>query len=56
MTKLCTPTGYGQLLNIANIQNGVLDSNLLAPNFGSIGDPGSSDIARTFQLSFHVRF
>lgn len=46
----------GQLLNIANIQNGKLDSNLLSPTFGGIGDPSGSDIARTFQLSFHVRF
>ena len=46
----------GQLLNIANIQNGKLDSNLLNPTFGGIGNPSGSDIARTFQLSFHVRF
>ena len=46
----------GQLLNISNIKNGTLDSNLLNPTFGGIGDPVSSDIPRTFQLSFHVRF
>lgn len=46
----------GQLLNVSNIQNGTLDSNLRDPIFGGIGDPVSSDIARTFQLSFHVRF
>lgn len=46
----------GQMLNIRNIQNGKLDANLAAPNFGGIGDPSSSDIPRTFQLSFHVRF
>lgn len=46
----------GQILNVANIQNGKFDSNLLNPVFGGIGDPSGSDIARTFQLSFHVRF
>jgi len=46
----------GQVLNIKNIQNGKLDTNLLNPTFGGIGNPVSSDIARTFQLSFHVRF
>ena len=46
----------GQLLNVANILNGKFDSNLRAPIFGGIGDPTTTDIARTFQLSFHVRF
>lgn len=46
----------GQALNIRDIQHGKLDSNLLSPNWGGIGDPTNSDIARTFQLSFHVRF
>jgi hypothetical protein len=46
----------GQVLNINNIQHGKLDTNLLKPAFGGIGDPSSTDIARTFQLSFHVRF
>jgi hypothetical protein len=44
------------VLNINNIQHGKLDTNLLKPAFGGIGDPSSTDIARTFQLSFHVRF
>ena len=46
----------GQILNIANIQNGKFDSNLLNPTFGGIGNPSDTDIPRTFQLSFHVRF
>jgi TonB dependent receptor len=46
----------GQALTVNNIQHGKLDSNLLKPNFGGIGDPSTTDIARTFQLSFHVRF
>lgn len=46
----------GQALNIANLTNGKFDKDLRNPNFGGIGDPSSSDIARTFQLSFHVRF
>jgi hypothetical protein len=46
----------GQALNIRDIKHGKLDSNLLAPLFGGIGDPTNTDIARTFQLSFHVRF
>lgn len=58
----------GQVLHIADIQKGKLDHNLLQPAFpasaflpfagafGGIGDPSSADIARTFQLSFHVRF
>ena len=46
----------GQALNVKNIQNGKLDSNLRNPIFGGIGDPVGTDIARTFQLSFHVRF
>ncbi|HEY6968820.1 MAG TPA: TonB-dependent receptor [Candidatus Angelobacter sp.] len=46
----------GQILNIANIQNGKFDNNLVNPIFGGIGDPSDSDIPRTFQLSFHVRF
>ncbi len=46
----------GQILNVADIQNGKFDSNLANPIFGGIGDPSGSDIARTFQLSFHVRF
>jgi hypothetical protein len=46
----------GQALNIANLTRGKFDKNLRNPIFGGIGDPSSSDIARTFQLSFHVRF
>jgi hypothetical protein len=46
----------GQALNINNIQHGKFDKNLLNPIFGGIGDPSNTDIARTFQLSFHVRF
>jgi hypothetical protein len=58
----------GQALKITDIQKGKRDGNLLKPAFqsplstgflgifGGIGDPSSADIARTFQLSFHVRF
>ncbi|HEY6968821.1 MAG TPA: TonB-dependent receptor [Candidatus Angelobacter sp.] len=53
--------GNGQLLNVSNIQSGKFDSSLAFPNWGAapdagIGDPASTDIPRTFQLSFHVRF
>jgi hypothetical protein len=46
----------GQVLNLSNLTNGKFDSNLRKPTFGGIGDPSSTDIPRTFQLSFHVRF
>ncbi len=60
-TTCARPTGTlagnaGQLLNIKDIQHGKLDSDLLNPAFGGIGDPSGTDIASTFQLSFHVRF
>jgi hypothetical protein len=46
----------GQPLNISNLRNGKVSSNLLAPLFGGIGDPTTADGSRLFQLSFHVRF
>ena len=52
----------GQVLNLQNLQNGVVSPDLLNPIFGpsgavdGIGDPGAADIPRTFQLSFRVRF
>ena len=45
-----------QVLTVQNIQHGIFDTNLVKPIFGGIGDPSTTDIARTFQLSFHVRF
>jgi hypothetical protein len=60
----------GRLLKIQDLRNGKVSPNLLDPLFGpappalgqgvpavdGIGDPVSSDVPRTFQLSFHVRF
>jgi hypothetical protein len=46
----------GQVLNISNLRQGKVSSNLLAPIFGGIGDPTTADGSRLFQLSFHVRF
>jgi hypothetical protein len=46
----------GQVLHLSDLTHGKISSNLLKPNFGILGDPGSADIARTLQLSFHVRF
>jgi carboxypeptidase family protein/TonB-dependent receptor-like protein len=67
-TRCMRPNGTivgsgGQLLNIRNITSGRISPNLFNPVFGSsqsgavgIGDPTTTDIPRTFQLSFHVRF
>ena len=46
----------GQVLHLQDLQNGKVSPNLLQPVFGGLGDPATADIARTFQLSFHVRF
>jgi hypothetical protein len=46
----------GQILHLSDINHGRLSSNLLDPEFGGIGDPGTADQSRLFQLSFHVRF
>jgi hypothetical protein len=46
----------GQVLHIQDLQHGRVSPNLLQPVFGGLGDPASTDVARTFQLSFHVRF
>lgn len=45
----------GQLLHVADIQRGKVD-NLVNPIWASIGDPTTTDLPRTFQLSFHFRF
>lgn len=46
----------GQILHLSDITHGRISSNLLDPEFGGIGDPGTVDGSRLFQLSFHVRF
>jgi len=46
----------GQILHLADLQKGKISKDLLNPVFGLLGDPGSADIPRTLQLSFHVRF
>ncbi len=52
----------GQVLHVSDITHGKISPDLLNPIFGApggvdgIGDPSSTDIPRTFQLSFHVRF
>jgi hypothetical protein len=46
----------GQVLHLADLQHGRVSPNLLSPVFGGLGDPATADIARTFQLSFHIRF
>ena len=51
----------GQVLNISNLRDGRVSSDLLHPVFGTsalagIGDPSIVDGSRLFQLSFHVRF
>jgi hypothetical protein len=44
------------VLHLADLQQGRVSPNLTNPVFGGLGDPATADIARTFQLSFHVRF
>ncbi len=51
----------GRALNISDFRlshaQAVADlKNPAGPNFGGAGDPAIADIARTIQLSFHVRF
>jgi len=46
----------GQTLHLSDLQHGKVSKDLLKPVFGGIGDPGAADVARTLQLSFHVRF
>ena len=46
----------GQVLHLSDLQHGKVSKDLLKPMFGGIGDPASTDIPRTLQLSFHVRF
>ncbi|HXB22521.1 MAG TPA: TonB-dependent receptor [Candidatus Solibacter sp.] len=46
----------GQVLHLQDLTHGKVSPNLLQPVFGGLGDPAFADIARTFQLSFHVRF
>jgi hypothetical protein len=46
----------GQTLHLSDITHGRVSSNLLDPVFGGIGDPGTADGSRLFQLGFHVRF
>jgi hypothetical protein len=46
----------GQVLHLSDLQHGRVSKDLLNPVFGGIGDPASTDIPRTLQLSFHVRF
>jgi len=46
----------GQPLHLSDLQHGRVSKDLLNPVFGGIGDPASTDIPRTLQLSFHVRF
>ena len=51
----------GQVLHLSNLTHGKVSSSLLNPIFGGpgapgLGDPGTADIPRTLQLSFHVRF
>jgi hypothetical protein len=46
----------GQLLHLSDLQHRRISKDLLNPDFGGIGNPASTDIPRTLQLSFHVRF
>jgi hypothetical protein len=46
----------GQTLHLSDLEHGKVSKNLLKPVFGGIGDPDTADVARTLQLSFHVRF
>ena len=46
----------GQTLHLSDLEHGKVSKNLLKPVFGGIGDPATADVARTLQLSFHVRF
>jgi hypothetical protein len=46
----------GQILHISDLRHGKVSSDLANPVFALLGDPGNSDIPRTLQLSFLVRF
>jgi hypothetical protein len=46
----------GQVMHFADIQQGKIDSNLGSPIWGGIGDPSTTELPRSFQLSFHFRF
>jgi outer membrane receptor protein involved in Fe transport len=46
----------GQVMHFADIQRGKIDSNLGSTIWGGIGDPSTTELPRSYQLSFHFRF
>jgi hypothetical protein len=60
-TACLAPSGQyigngGQVLTFNNLRHGRFSSNLIAPTFNGLGDPGSTDLAREMQLSVRVRW
>src|SRR6266568_328457 len=46
----------GRVLNIRDLQSGRVSQDLQNPIFNLVGDPSSTDIARTIQLSVRFKF
>jgi hypothetical protein len=46
----------GHVLKIQDLRHGRVSRNIANPIFGGLGDPISTDIARTIQLSIRIRF
>jgi hypothetical protein len=46
----------GQVLHLADLQQGRISKDFLNKTFNGLGDPGAMDAPRRLQLSFHARF
>ncbi len=46
----------GRVLKLSDLQNGRVSSDIQNSNWGGLGEPGSTDIARTIQLSIRFRW
>ncbi len=46
----------GRVLKLSDLQNGRVSNDIQNSNWGGLGEPGSTDLARTIQLSVRFRW